>query len=98
MTCSRACVQSTIRRTRSRWWRRSDSPVRGGLESLRMFQADRLNHTPAALTENFIHDQMLAVQAFGTPLLHAHAKADLTTAWRVRAGAGAATRHRCSRR
>ena len=33
----------------------------------RAFHADRLNHTPAALTENFIRDRMLAVQAFGTP-------------------------------
>jgi ATP-dependent helicase/nuclease subunit A len=45
----------------------SDGPVRDALESLRTFHADRLNHTPAALTENFIHDRMLAVQAFGTP-------------------------------
>ena len=47
--------------------RDSDGPVRGALESLRTFHADRLNHTPAALVENFIHDRMLAVQAFGTP-------------------------------
>lgn len=45
----------------------SDGPVRGALESLRAFHEDRLNHTPAALAENFIHDRMLAVQAFGTP-------------------------------
>jgi len=47
--------------------RDSDGPVRGALESRQAFHEDRLNHTPAALTENFIHDRMLAVQAFGTP-------------------------------
>src|SRR5205823_620973 len=42
-------------------------PVASALESLRGFHADRPNHTPAALIEQFIHDRMLAVQAFGGP-------------------------------
>jgi len=42
-----------------------DGPVRHALASLRAFHQVRMDHTPAALTEMFIRDRMLAVQAFG---------------------------------
>src|SRR6202043_2938399 len=45
----------------------SVGPVRDAIESLRLFHAGRLTCTPAALVDRFIHDRMLAVQAFGTP-------------------------------
>src|SRR5258708_25951828 len=44
-----------------------DSPVRQAVASLRAFHEVRMHHTPAALTEMFIRDRMLAVQAFGSP-------------------------------
>jgi ATP-dependent helicase/nuclease subunit A len=44
-----------------------DGPVRHALASLKTFHSERMHHTPAALTEMFIRDRMLAVQAFGNP-------------------------------
>src|SRR5207302_10458152 len=37
-----------------------DGPVRAAVESLKSFHAQRMDHTPAALTELFIHQRMLA--------------------------------------
>ncbi len=42
-----------------------DGPVRAALASMRTFHTIRMQHSPAALTELFIRDRMLAVQAFG---------------------------------
>jgi ATP-dependent exoDNAse (exonuclease V) beta subunit len=46
--------------------RAPDGRVKESLVSLSNFHTDRLKHSPAELTEVFIRERMLAVQAFGT--------------------------------